>query len=76
MAATYTNNWVHESNKPNDTSAKVAEKMNKLEKKRMGDGWRWIKLSPRTRVFVPCDKKGNPTKEGRRLIDIAKKYCT
>ena len=73
--ATASTNWVHESDRPNETSAKVAEKMNKLEKKRMRDGWRWIKLSPRTRVFVPCDKRGRPTKEGQKLIEIAKEYC-
>lgn len=61
--------WI-EQNKTNDKSAemRVLERAKRLEKKRLDDGWRYIKVSKSTEVFVPCDKDGNPTEDGLRRI--------
>ena len=75
MAATYTNNWINEDRKPTEQAVKVAEKAEKIEKRRMKEGWRWLRLSPRTKVFVPCDSDGNPTADGERIIMEARKTC-
>lgn len=40
----------------------------KIEKKKMAEGWRNVKVEANLTVFVPCDKDGNPTSEGERLI--------
>lgn len=39
-----------------------------IEKKKMAEGWRNVKVEDNLTVFVPCDKEGNPTSEGKRLI--------
>lgn len=75
MANNYTSNWVNNVEKVPDATLKLLEKLAKREKKRIREGWRWIKLSQRTKVFVPCDKNGEPTEYGRRMIEEAKKMC-
>ena len=74
MASTI-NNWASNTEKVTDSALKAVEKLHKREKKRLKEGWRWIKLSPRTKVFVPCDKKGSPTEDGLKIIAEAKKTC-
>ena len=51
-----------------DTARKAAQKCAKIE-----EGWRWIKVGTRTRIFVPCKKNGNPTKEGLKRIAALRK---
>ena len=60
----------NQQNKTNDKTSemKVLEKAKMLEKKRLKEGWRYIMVAPHLELFVPCDKDGNPTKEGRRRI--------
>lgn len=76
MAATYTNNWINEKDKVNDASCRALEKARKQEEKRLKEGWMWVRLNSRTKVFVPCDKKGNPTSRGLEMIREMKKICT
>ena len=54
---------VTESDKKNLEAAK------KYEKKKIKEGWRWIKVNERLKILVPCDKHGNPTKEGLEKIE-------
>lgn len=68
MATAYTNNWVHDNNAPSEASRRTLEKVKKMEKEKIKEGWRWIKLNQRTRFLVPCDKKGEPTEDGRRMM--------
>ena len=32
------------------------------------NGWRWKKINGRISVLVPCDKNGNPTEQGLKII--------
>ena len=76
MAGLYTNNWINNKEKIPDASVRAAERAHRQEEKKLKEGWRWIKLSPHTQVLVPCDKNGQPTKEGHKIIDETKKICT
>ena len=51
---------------------KCAKKGRKIEEERKKKGWRYIHITPTYQVFVPCDKKGNPTKEGMIRINRQK----
>lgn len=59
--------------KPNVTEndIKALAKAKRMEKKLEKDGWKWIKINPRTMIFVPCDKEGKPTKKGEEMIKVA-----
>jgi hypothetical protein len=48
------------------------EKAKRIERKNEKKGYRWIKINERNSVFVPCDKKGNPTKDGLHKINMLK----
>ena len=50
-----------------DKNALKVAKSQENAKKR--NGFRWFKINDRTRVFVECDKDGNPTKQGREQIN-------
>ena len=56
-----------------DTARKAAQKCAKIEEERLSKGWRWIKVGTRTRIFVPCEKNGNPTKVGLKRIESLRK---
>lgn len=75
MTAKYSSNWVNETEKDIDYTERAKQKAKRLEEKRVGEGWRWIKITPRTTAFVPCDKNGKPTKDGKRIIENMKKLC-
>lgn len=68
-------NWVYDKEKVPEASRRAAEKAHKIEEQRIKKGWRWISITPRTKIFVPCNKNGTPTKEGMELIEQAKKNC-
>lgn len=68
------NNWVHEKT-VSDASRKAAERAHKIEHQRERKGWRYVKIDSRTKILVPCDKDGNPTKQGKEIIDEVKKKC-
>lgn len=53
-----------------DEATKALTKAKAQEKKRLKQGWRWIRISNLSKVLVPCDKNGKPTKEGQRRIDV------
>ena len=43
-----------------------------FSEKKIKEGWRWIKVNERLKILVPCDKHGNPTKEGLEKIQVHK----
>lgn len=53
-----------------DEATKALTKAKAQEKKRLKQGWKWIRISNLSKVLVPCDKNGKPTKEGQRRIDV------
>lgn len=54
-------------------AVKSAREARKRELKKMKEGWRYVKVTDTLRVFVPCDKLGNPTEEGLKRIERQKK---
>lgn len=71
MAAS-TLNWVFESVVVLEKDRATLEKAKRIENKNLKKGYRWIKINERNKIFVPCDKKGNPTKEGLHKINMLK----
>lgn len=62
------NLWAVERKNVLESAKKALLKVKGEEKKNTRNGWRWIAINSRTKIFVPCDENGNPTKEGRRKI--------
>lgn len=56
--------------KPSRTEhdAKLLENAKKRERLMIKNGWRWKKINGRISVLVPCDKNGNPTEQGLKII--------
>ena len=71
MAST-TINWVHDKSVVLEKDRITLEKAKRIEQKQTKKGYRWIKINERNSIFVPCDKKGNPTKEGLHKINMLK----
>jgi hypothetical protein len=71
MASTVTN-WVHDNGVVSEKDRITLEKAKRIERKQTKNGYRWIEINERNKIFVPCDKKGNPTKEGERKIQLFK----
>ena len=51
-----------------DYDVRGLEKAKKRELLMIKNGWRWKKINGRISVFVPCDKNGNPTEQGLKII--------
>lgn len=49
------------------------EKARRLEKKRLKQGYRWVKVGLRNKILVQCDKDGNPTPSECLKIENLKK---
>lgn len=69
-------NWVEfEKNTAKEHGRRILDKLLKNESKKVYEGFRWLKVDDRTKVLVPCDKNGNPTEKGRRILESVKKIC-
>ena len=62
----------HERVESRIEALKCVKRGHDVEEKRRKQGWRYIKITPTYQVFVPCDKKGNPTEEGMVRINRQK----
>ena len=65
-------NWIFENPTVTEKDIKALEKAKTKEKKNDKSGYRWIRVSPTTKIHVPCDENGEPTVEGVRRINILK----
>jgi hypothetical protein len=45
------------------------EKAHRQERKKLKEGWRWMKISKDLTVLVPCNKSGKPTEKGLEIIE-------
>ena len=63
------NNWVYNKNVVNDSDLRMLEKARKQEKEKSKQGYRWILACKNLKVFVPCDKDGEPTDKGKQMIE-------
>lgn len=60
-----------------ETDIRNLEKAKQYEEKKKKEGWKWKKVNDRLTVLVPCDKNGNPTSEGLKIIKRQKaRLCT
>lgn len=55
-----------------ESDRKNLEIAKRYENKKIKEGWRWIKVNERLKMLVPCDRHGNPTKEGLEKIERQK----
>ena len=69
-----TTNWVHEKGVVTEKDRIALERAKRVESKAKKKGWRWVKINERNQIFVPCDKEGNPTKDGLERIKIFKEH--
>ena len=65
-------NWVYDKKVVYEKDKNTLEKAKRIEAKNKKKGYQWVKINERNKIFVPCDKKGNPTKEGERKIEVLK----
>lgn len=65
-------NWVFKSGVVLEKDRATLEKAKRIEQKNEKKGYRWIKINERNKIFVPCDKNGDPTEEGQRRIQLLK----
>ena len=72
--ASGTTNWVHEKGVVTEKDRIALERAKRMESKAKKKGWRWVKINERNQIFIPCDKGGNPTKDGLERIKIFKEH--
>ena len=65
-------NWVYDKGVVTEKDRQAALKADKKDARDIRHGYRWIRIDPRTKVLVECDKQGNPTEKGRRQIEMIK----
>lgn len=70
--ASPTNNWVYEKNGVNERDKALLEKAKKIERRKLRQGYRWIRINQRMRALIECDKNGNPTPSGQAHIERLK----
>lgn len=64
-------NWATLKSTVTDNDVKALARAKRMEKTLKKEGWKWIKINPRTMILVPCDKEGKPTKKGEEMIKFA-----
>lgn len=64
-------NWIKNKEVVSDRDVVAAVKANKIEKKKIKAGWRWVKIIPSLSILVPHEH-GKPTPEGQAMIDHMK----
>lgn len=58
-----------EKKSQSELDKKKLKKLQDVEQDKLLHGWRFFKLNNRTSVLIPCDRKGNPTKEGKEKLE-------
>ena len=64
-------NWIKNKETVSEKDVSAATKADKIERKKIRAGWRWVKIIPSLKILVPFEK-GKPTAEGQAMIDIMK----
>lgn len=64
--------WADERRAVTTAARNAVKKGQKQEASKIKKGWRWVKIGARTKILVPCDKKGNPTAVGQIRIQKLK----
>ena len=66
-----TTNWAMDKTKVSDKDMSALAKAKALEKKRIKEGWKWVKVHEKLKTLVPF-KNGKPTEQGQRMIEKRK----
>jgi hypothetical protein len=64
-------NWIKNKDVVTEKDLAAATKADKIERKKIRAGWRWVKILPSLKILVPFEN-GKPTAEGQAIIDIMK----
>ena len=64
-------NWVRNKDVVTEKDFAAAAKAEKMERKKIRSGWKWVKILPSLKILVPHEK-GKPTAEGQAMIDLMK----
>lgn len=64
--------WAEERREVTKAALNAAKRGAKQEAAKIRKGWRWVQVGTRTKILVPCDKKGNPTEDGQMRIQRLK----
>ena len=64
-------NWIKNGDVVTDKDLAAAAKAEKIERKKIRSGWKWVKILPSLKILVPYEK-GKPTAEGQAMIDNMK----
>ena len=64
--------WADERRAVTQAAKAAAKKGAKIERERIKQGWRWVKVGARSKILVPCDNQGNPTQDGLQRIEKMK----
>lgn len=64
-------NWIKNKDVVTDKDLAAAAKAEKIERKKIRSGWKWVKILPSLKILVPYEK-GKPTTEGQAMIDNMK----
>lgn len=64
-------NWIKNKDVVTEKDLAAATKADKIERKKIRAGWRWVKILPSLKILVPFEK-GKPTAEGQAMIDNMK----
>jgi hypothetical protein len=64
-------NWIKNRDVVTDKDLAAAAKAEKIERKKIRSGWKWVKILPSLKILVPYEK-GKPTAEGQAMIDNMK----
>lgn len=71
MASTLQTTYTEKKNQ-SEQDRKKLRKLKETEKSKISFGWRYIQVTKTMKVLIPCDREGNPTKEGLEKINAYK----
>ena len=61
--------WEREKVSNHENAKRAVVVAHKQEDAKKRKGWQYVNITKRTKVLVPCNKKGKPTLEGERMIE-------
>ena len=64
-------NWIKNKDVVTKKDLEAAAKADKMERKKIRSGWKWVKILPSLKILVPHEK-GKPTAKGQAMIDNMK----
>ena len=66
--ATTSTNWVFDNTNVSEKDIRALEKAKRMEKEKLAQGYRYVKINDKMQVLVPFGKDGKPTAKGEEII--------